>query len=357
MPRPLRRLGAFWADRPALWAPGEIIRCVLFFPPVEAQCPAAEHLAEASLTEMPPCAASLDGAASDGGACCWICLDDGVAPLITPCACPHPVHPRCLARWQLQQAGRPEESACRFCGGGYPDWRAVLLGGSPSAGASVGAAPAPAARLGPLSVLGSGPEAAAGAHDDGAAPVTMAISAAGSVHHLQMLAGPFGKALFRAQVGALLGYGPDDEFEVVFECRLPLTGNKVLLPGFGAYDAARACAAASAGGRREQLRLQGSPPPPAAAPLQRRIRLPFEEVRPCCCYTCPTCCGAGPLAPASPATARPAMAVAVGGSPVQGATPAAAPPPVPSACPPRSAPHAVPSRGSTWRRLMCMAAA
>jgi hypothetical protein len=173
---------------------------------------------------MPPCAASLDGAASDGGACCWICLDDGVAPLITPCACPHPVHPRCLARWQLQQAGRPEESACRFCGGGYPDWRAVLLGGSPSAGASVGAAPAPAARLGPLSVLGSGPEAAAGAHDDGAAPVTMAISAAGSVHHLQMLAGPFGKALFRAQVGALLGYGPDDEFEVVFECRLPLTG-------------------------------------------------------------------------------------------------------------------------------------
>jgi hypothetical protein len=161
---------------------------------------------------MSPCAASPDDAASDGGAGCWICLDAGDGPLITPCACPHPVHPRCLARWQLQQAGRPEERACRFCGGCYPDWRAVLL------------PPNPAARLGPLAAVGFGPEAGNGLHDYGAAPVTMAISADGSVHHLQMLAGPSGKALFRAQVAALLGYGPDDEFEVVFECRLPLTG-------------------------------------------------------------------------------------------------------------------------------------
>jgi hypothetical protein len=47
---------------------------------------------------------------------CWICLDDtkDKDPLVSPCRCPRKVHPRCLARWQLQQAGRPEETACRY---------------------------------------------------------------------------------------------------------------------------------------------------------------------------------------------------------------------------------------------------
>lgn len=49
---------------------------------------------------------------------CWICLDENKRgqELRSPCACPRKVHPQCMARWQLQQAGRPEETNCRYCG-------------------------------------------------------------------------------------------------------------------------------------------------------------------------------------------------------------------------------------------------
>jgi hypothetical protein len=61
--------------------------------------------------------------ASDGGSdgeTCWICLDDaaqdGTTRLVRPCRCPRKVHPQCLARWQLQQAGKHEEKFCRCAG-------------------------------------------------------------------------------------------------------------------------------------------------------------------------------------------------------------------------------------------------
>ncbi len=60
------------------------------------------------------CLALLQGDAD----MCWICLEEesesGSAKLISPCKCPRKVHPQCLARWQLQQAGRQEEKNCRF---------------------------------------------------------------------------------------------------------------------------------------------------------------------------------------------------------------------------------------------------
>jgi hypothetical protein len=59
------------------------------------------------------------GPAQDAeGEQCWICLDDasedGSRQLLSPCKCPRKVHPQCLARWQLQQAGRHEERFCRW---------------------------------------------------------------------------------------------------------------------------------------------------------------------------------------------------------------------------------------------------
>jgi hypothetical protein len=40
---------------------------------------------------------------------CFICLESEAAgPLHSPCACPRKVHPYCLARWQLQCAGKEE---------------------------------------------------------------------------------------------------------------------------------------------------------------------------------------------------------------------------------------------------------
>jgi hypothetical protein len=73
------------------------------------------------------------------GPCCWICLSAEGA-LSLPCACPRPVHALCLGRWQLQQAGRPEERACRFCGETYGDW-GEGLGGGVSAVLPAGASP------------------------------------------------------------------------------------------------------------------------------------------------------------------------------------------------------------------------
>ncbi|KAL4513831.1 hypothetical protein Ndes2437A_g08178 [Nannochloris sp. 'desiccata'] len=57
---------------------------------------------------------------------CWICHEghsDGM-PLAKPCRCKcMQAHRPCLARWQLQQAGRTEERFCRFCKTELPDWR------------------------------------------------------------------------------------------------------------------------------------------------------------------------------------------------------------------------------------------
>ncbi|KIY96035.1 hypothetical protein MNEG_11925, partial [Monoraphidium neglectum] len=106
------------------------------------------------------------GGEDEGGPACWICLGGASeAPLGTPCACPRPVHAQCLARWQLQQAGRPEERRCRFCGDAYGDWREALSAGP-------GLLPA--------------------------TPV-MAVNVRGRVHKLRVHSGPEGKELFRRQ--------------------------------------------------------------------------------------------------------------------------------------------------------------
>ena len=56
---------------------------------------------------------------------CWICLDteekDGDR-LLQPCLCPRLAHERCLARWQLQNAGKS-----------YVPWRRTCLGSNDAA--------------------------------------------------------------------------------------------------------------------------------------------------------------------------------------------------------------------------------
>ena len=60
---------------------------------------------------------------------CWICLDGssgkaGKESMMRPCLCPRRVHAKCLARWQLRQAGRSEEKHCRWDGNG---WRRDII--------------------------------------------------------------------------------------------------------------------------------------------------------------------------------------------------------------------------------------
>lgn len=39
---------------------------------------------------------------------CWICMEGARpgSPLVQRCACPRVVHDKCIARWQLQSAGK-----------------------------------------------------------------------------------------------------------------------------------------------------------------------------------------------------------------------------------------------------------
>lgn len=51
---------------------------------------------------------------------CWICF--GKQNLKRVCKCSMFVHPECLARWQITQIGKSEETHCRFCNTEFPKW-------------------------------------------------------------------------------------------------------------------------------------------------------------------------------------------------------------------------------------------
>ncbi|KAL6758282.1 hypothetical protein V8C86DRAFT_2599010 [Haematococcus lacustris] len=152
---------------------------------------------------------------------CFICLDSGTTdnPLAVCCGCAaRPVHVRCMARWQLQAAGKLEEVTCRFCLQKLPDWRSSLT---------------------PVSLK----------------PVTpvMAIKFEGRTYKLRVQPGPAGLRQFKEQVRTLLGFEVTEDFDVSFECQVPSTGEKLKLTGLNSYGAATHCAAITAA-EREAVR-------------------------------------------------------------------------------------------------------
>ena len=230
----------------------------------------------------------FDAVHSSGGghaSCCWICLGgdgtsatDGLAgdgagtaaaPLERPCACPRRVHRACLARWQLQSAGRPEERACRFCGADYGDWRSVLLGGGGAGGdAEV------EALIRRSFDAGANPGGAAAAQ-----PPLMALSARGRTFKVPAAPGPVGRASFERRVRELLGGGNggrngNGRVDVVFEVSVPRSREKLRLAGFEAYDAAAFCAQIAAEerlGRAAAKEAAAEATPAPAAPGQERV--------------------------------------------------------------------------------------
>ncbi|KAG2424213.1 hypothetical protein HXX76_014744 [Chlamydomonas incerta] len=163
---------------------------------------------------------------------CWVCLEgssEAAGRLEYPCACPRGVHAKCLARWQLQSAGREEERACRFCKQALPDWRDTLTPKVP------------------------------------AAPPVMAIVYDGKVVRLQVKPGKEGMEEFQRQVRTAFGLGEDVELDCVFDCRAPGTGEKIKLRGLESYSAAMHCAAVAAGERLAKMGSGGSSSSSAAA--------------------------------------------------------------------------------------------
>lgn len=144
--------------------------------------------------------------------CCFICLGNE-EPLIKPCRC-LTCHQSCLARWQLQSAGKEEESKCRFCKQPLPSWKAAF------------------------------------ADLSGEAAPVMSIQFSGHTYWLQVKPGQPGVEQFKDDVRRLLGLTAEQAFDITFECRVPgADESKMELQGLCAYDAAVYCASLSAARR------------------------------------------------------------------------------------------------------------
>lgn len=150
---------------------------------------------------------------------CWICHDGhGVSmPLERTCRCPWmKVHRQCLARWQLQQAGKVEERRCRFCRDTLPDWRDVHAG-------------LPRAQ-----------------------PV-MTVVHEGLTHQVIVEPGEEGQKKFQDDIRRIFGLEGHETIQLTFGCRIPDSRHEVVLEGWESYDAAVHCASLSAGQRQKRI--------------------------------------------------------------------------------------------------------
>ncbi|KAJ9520124.1 hypothetical protein QJQ45_030047, partial [Haematococcus lacustris] len=158
----------------------------------------------------------------DDKPCCFICLDAAETaesgPLGRQCQCPNLYsHKSCLIRWQLQQAGKPEETMCRFCRQNLKNWREAC---------------APIATANPSTKK-----------------AVMAVVFQGKTVKVPVITGPDGVAEFKRTVCKLFDLPEGTDFEVTFECKSPVFGDKLHLKGFGCFEAASYCAAVSAARR------------------------------------------------------------------------------------------------------------
>ncbi|GBF99335.1 hypothetical protein Rsub_11747 [Raphidocelis subcapitata] len=169
---------------------------------------------------------------------CWICLDDasedGSRRLVSPCKCPRRVHPPCLARWQLQQAGRHEEKFCRFCNTTLADWKANLT---------------------PKDLA---PEVSK------VQPI-MVVYFEGQIHRIPVKQGPDGLDEFQSQIRELFRLPEDVDISLTFGCKEPMSGQHLKLEGIGAFDAAVHCASVAAADRQQKIKRSQSASDVAAA--------------------------------------------------------------------------------------------
>ncbi|MEW5311194.1 MAG: hypothetical protein WDW38_002929 [Sanguina aurantia] len=169
----------------------------------------------------------VDGNASvESEDVCWICLDersDGNEVLMSPCACPRKVHPKCLARWQLQQAGRAEETHCRFCNHTLSDWKASLTPESLKPEVK---------RVQPI----------------------MVVYFEGEIHRIPVRQGGDGLNDFTLRIRQLFNLPEDVDISLTFGCKEPMSGQHLKLEGTGAFDAAVHCASVAAADRVHKLK-------------------------------------------------------------------------------------------------------
>ena len=153
---------------------------------------------------------------------CWICLGeaDENKPLLSVCKCPRPVHAACAARWQLQSAGKSEETECRFCAATLPDWRHFL---TPDSLRSV----------------------------DTQAVMSITLNDKSAVLSVSGEPGAYEEFLHR--IRCIFDLPGDAEFNFGFDCDDPLNGGKLTLNSARSYHAAVHCAKISAAKRISRI--------------------------------------------------------------------------------------------------------
>ncbi|GLI64890.1 hypothetical protein VaNZ11_008281 [Volvox africanus] len=180
---------------------------------------------------------------------CWICLDGTKDrdPLINPCRCPRKVHPRCLARWQLQQAGRLEETNCRFCQSNLADWKASLTPENLKPDVQ---------RVQPI----------------------MVVYFEGQIHRIPVKQGPEGLKEFTHRIRELFRLPDDVDISLTFGCKEPLSGQHLKLEGIGAFDAAVHCASVAAAERQQKLKSGGGSAATASSAGNGGVEAPSTAV-------------------------------------------------------------------------------
>eukprot|EP00775_Hariotina_reticulata_P013231 gene13231-13362_t len=162
---------------------------------------------------------------------CWICLEEasenGSHKLMSPCKCPRKVHPQCLARWQLQQAGRHEEKFCRFCNAELADWKLHLTPEELKPEVS---------KVQPI----------------------MVVYFEGQIHRIPVKQGPDGLDEFTGKIRELFRLPEDVDISLTFGCKEPMSGTHLKLEGMGAFDAAVHCASVAAAERQQKIKKSHS---------------------------------------------------------------------------------------------------
>jgi len=115
-----------------------------------------------------------------------------------------------MARWQLQRAGTPEETHCRFCAAALPCWKQTWKPKSPRE------------------------------------TVRFGVRVGGVYKVLEVPTGADGEMKFQEKLRRLLGLDAGAELSLNFRCKSP-SGGQLALEGAGAFSAAFHCGQLSGG--------------------------------------------------------------------------------------------------------------
>lgn len=106
----------------------------------------------------------------------------------------------------------------------------------------------------------------------------MRVSFNGKTYKVPVKPGDEGAREFENEIRKLLRLPEEQEFDVIFHCKAPVTGDKLQLQGLNAFDAAVHCASVSAS-QRSQSKQPVDLPASSQPSLLGRVAGMFNKIR------------------------------------------------------------------------------